>query len=267
MEQIIVLGTGNASTLNCYNTCFLLQHNEEYMLVDTGGGNGILKQLQKAQIDINQIHDVFLTHNHFDHVLGIFWILRVVCRGMSNGAYIGSLNVYCDKEISRLVKEFCIQSLPEDYAKFIDDKVIFHNIINEQEKNIIGYQFTVLDTFSIEGMQYGFQVKLDNGKVLTFLGDVPCSKKRYKDIKNTDWVLHESFCLYKERDVFKPYPKNHTTVKDVCETMELLNVKNLVLWHTEEANLDRRKKLYKKEASTYFSGNVYVPDDLDYIEL
>lgn len=44
MERLIILGTGNASIKNCYNTCFALEYNNEYLFVDAGGENGILKQ-------------------------------------------------------------------------------------------------------------------------------------------------------------------------------------------------------------------------------
>ena len=49
MEKVIILGTGNAGVKNCYNTCFALKNKNEYLLVDAGGGNGILKQLELAQ--------------------------------------------------------------------------------------------------------------------------------------------------------------------------------------------------------------------------
>lgn len=42
MEKLIVLGTGNALATHCYNTCFALQCGADYILVDAGGGNGIL---------------------------------------------------------------------------------------------------------------------------------------------------------------------------------------------------------------------------------
>ena len=49
--------------------------------------------------------------------------------------------------------------------------------------------------------------------------------------------------------------------------MQTLNVKNLVLWHTMDNNISERKRLYTEEAKNYFGGNVYVPNDLDIIEL
>lgn len=44
--ELIVLGTGNATVTRCYNTCFALKQNNAVLLVDAGGGNGILSQLE-----------------------------------------------------------------------------------------------------------------------------------------------------------------------------------------------------------------------------
>lgn len=68
--QIIMLGTGNAGVTRCYNTCFAIRTAENVLLVDAGGGNGILVQLEKAGIAIERIHDMFVTHAHTDHILG-----------------------------------------------------------------------------------------------------------------------------------------------------------------------------------------------------
>ena len=48
MEELYVIGTGNAMVTTCYNTCFALRKGEEYFLVDCGGGNTIMKKLQKT---------------------------------------------------------------------------------------------------------------------------------------------------------------------------------------------------------------------------
>lgn len=48
--EILFLGTGHAISTRCYNTCYVLRQNERYLLVDGGGGNGILRQLQRARL-------------------------------------------------------------------------------------------------------------------------------------------------------------------------------------------------------------------------
>ena len=60
MEKLIVLGTGNAQAIHCYNTCFAMQKGREYFLVDAGGGNGILSALEQAGIPLEHIHHIFL---------------------------------------------------------------------------------------------------------------------------------------------------------------------------------------------------------------
>ena len=47
--KITMLGTGNAVVTECYNTCFVLSDNNNYFLVDGGGGNTLLRQLKNAE--------------------------------------------------------------------------------------------------------------------------------------------------------------------------------------------------------------------------
>ena len=87
MERLIVLGTGNAQAIHCYNTCYAMQKGEEYFLIDAGGGNGILSQLDKAGIPLESIHNIFVTHAHNDHILGMVWMIRMIATSMNKGTY------------------------------------------------------------------------------------------------------------------------------------------------------------------------------------
>ena len=58
MDRLTALGTGNAAVTRCYNTCFLLDLPEGYLLCDAGGGNGILGQLEKAGVDFAHVVEV-----------------------------------------------------------------------------------------------------------------------------------------------------------------------------------------------------------------
>ena len=59
--KITMLGTGHATVTKCYNTCFTISENGKHFLVDAGGGNGILKQLEDANINI-YVEDVEVGH-------------------------------------------------------------------------------------------------------------------------------------------------------------------------------------------------------------
>ena len=76
--------------------------------------------------------------------------------------------------------------------------------------------------------------------------------------------MHEAFCLDSEENIFHAYEKNHSTVKTACIEMNKLDIKNLILYHTEETH-SNKKELYTKEAKDYFNQNVIVPNDLEEI--
>lgn len=78
-------------------------------------------------------------------------------------------------------------------------------------------------------------------------------------------MKHFAFIL--KKDIFKPYEKHHATAKDACINAHKLNVKNIILYHTEDKNLVQRKELYIKEGKEEFKGTIFVPDDLDVISL
>ena len=98
--KLTMLGTGNATVTECFNTCFVFSNEEDmHFLVDTGGGNRILKVLKDCNISLEGIHDIFLTHEHIDHLLGIFWLIRMIGTKMNQGTYQGTLSIYCHSEL------------------------------------------------------------------------------------------------------------------------------------------------------------------------
>ena len=42
-----MLGTGHGFVFDIYNTCFLIKNNNDFLLVDTGGGAEIVRRLEK----------------------------------------------------------------------------------------------------------------------------------------------------------------------------------------------------------------------------
>ena len=61
--NLTLLGTGNAMVTHCYNTCFALDDGGDFLLVDAGGGNGILRQLEQVNLPISRLHHLFITHS------------------------------------------------------------------------------------------------------------------------------------------------------------------------------------------------------------
>ena len=105
--ELTMLGTGNATVTKCYNTCFTIKIGKNILLVDAGGGNGILGQLEKAGIAISEIHDMFVTHAHTDHILGAVWMVRIVMQKMLSGQYTGTFRVYAHDKVLEVLDWIC----------------------------------------------------------------------------------------------------------------------------------------------------------------
>ena len=54
---------------------------------------------------------------------------------------------------------------------------------------------------------------------------------------------------------------------DAARLAQQLDVPHLVLWHTEDAKIENRKQLYVAVARQAYRGDLYVPDDLEVIDL
>lgn len=269
-NQITMLGTGNATVSQIYNTCFVLQTPSTLMLVDAGGGNGILSQLKKVNVQISDIHHLFVTHAHTDHVLGVIWVIRMVaqCKG-----YEGLLHVYGNDKVMKVIKTIIDMILAKKQLTKVAERVVFHQLEDGDCFEVGDMKLECFDIQSTKEKQFGFRAELpssdESGKplVLACLGDEPYNELNRRYIVGADWMMCEAFCLYADRDTFKPYEKCHSTALDAGKLAEELGVKNLILYHTEEKTLANRKENYTREAAENFKGRIFVPDDLEVIEL
>jgi ribonuclease Z len=268
--QITMLGTGNATVSQIYNTCFVLQTPSTLMLVDAGGGNGILAQLKKIHVQISDIHHLFVTHAHTDHVLGGIWVIRMVaqCKG-----YEGLLHVYGNDKVIKVIKTIIDMILAKKQLAKVAERVVFHQLEDGDCFEVGDMKLECFDIQSTKEKQFGFRAELpssdesDKPLVLACLGDEPYNEQNRRYIAGADWMMCEAFCLYADRDTFKPYEKCHSTALDAGKLAEELGVKNLILYHTEEKTLANRKENYTREAAENFKGRIFVPDDLEVIEL
>ncbi len=125
--------------------------------------------------------------------------------------------------------------------------IVDFKVLNDGDKyNINGVDYTFFDIQAKGTKQFGFECSL-NGKRLAFLGDETLNPNLYDRISNFDYVMYEAFCLDSEENIFHAYEKNHSTTRSVGEVMNKLEVKNLILYHTEESHKENRKNYIQKK--------------------
>lgn len=265
--KLTMLGTGNALVTECYNTCYLLEDNNELFMVDAGGGNQVLSQIKRAGYNWMDIRHIFITHKHIDHLLGAIWMTRMICQHMRQGQYEGDAYIYSHKEVIDLLHDMASKLLVKKDIAYLDSRLHFVEVKDQDTIELMGHEIRFFDIKSTKDKQFGYILNMGEGKKILCCGDEPLNKELLEYARNATWIFHEAFCLYSQADIFKPYEKHHSTVKDVCELATNMSIENVLLYHTEDKNLANRKELYTKEAKEYYSGNVYVPEDLEVIEL
>lgn len=267
MEQLTALGTGYAVATRCYTTCFTISDGNEHFMIDTGGGSGVLTNLEKLGISVAQVHHIFLSHRHTDHILGAVWMLRMIGHSMEKGQYQGQLHLYCHQSIAEGLVEMCRFMLPDRLLKLFGTQILFHCLSDGLTFEILGRKTTFFDTRSKKTLQYGVSIQLQNGKQFTYLGDEPYRQDCADYAAQVDYLMHEAMCLESQEEQYHPHRIQHSTVKDAAQCAAQLQAGSLILHHTEDKNLVQRKAAYTAEAQQYFTGTVYVPDDLETIML
>ncbi len=263
-----MLGTGNAAVTKIYNTCFALQRGADTFLVDAGGGNTILSRLEEADIPLASIHDLFVTHAHTDHILGCVWVLRMVSQAMNSGKYAGSLRVWGAKPVLDVLESICRATLPGKVCAHLGVDIELRYLADGDTFDVLGgIRAVSFDIGSTKALQFGFSLSLPDNQSFVCLGDEPFNERTRRYAYAADWLLCEAFCLYEDRARFKPYEKHHSTALDAGKMAADLQVKNLLLYHTEDKTLVLRKISYMQEAAIHFSGVVHVPADLESFEL
>lgn len=266
MTKIIMLGTADASAGKSYNTCFVIKNENNYFLVDTGCSNRVLDNLKYANIELNKIHNVFISHKHMDHLLGLFWILRQITILIKKKEYNGKLNIYCNEEVSNIIMTLYKMLLRKSQADIIDNIINVITVKDNETKVIDGIKYTFFDTKTNEVNLYGFEAIIKNKK-LVFLGDEKCNPINYGRLYNVDCVMHEAFCLEKDKKQSGIGASIHSSVEDVVNNLKGKQIKKLVLYHSKNNDKIDKKFEFEKVGNELFDGKVIVPNDLEIIEL
>lgn len=263
MEKIIMLGTGHAMVTRCYNTCFLVKNDNGTLMVDAGGGNGIITQMERAGEDWRNVNSIFITHAHTDHITGIVWAVRKLSMLYRDG-YDRDVVIYGHDECVSVTRAMCEGMLsalgkPFDYFK---GHLKLHVLSDGDNFTANGMSMTAFDIGSTGKKQFGFRCEYRRGEYLVCLGDESYHDCSERYAKNCDWLMHEAFSAEPAHG-----PQHHGSARRAAQNAAMLGAKNLIMYHTEDGDLAGRKALYTGIAAQEFHGGIYMPDDIEEIEL
>ncbi|MDE7387638.1 MAG: MBL fold metallo-hydrolase [Muribaculaceae bacterium] len=261
MNTITMLGTGSAFPRNFYHSCFLLSDGSDSLLVDGGGGMEVLRRLDRVGMDLCDLHDMFVTHVHTDHIFGAVWVIRRLVQFSLESRYDGPLRVWANAQVTEALRIICRLTLLPAYHERMEQVVEFRTVVPDDEFSVGGMRLRVIDSCSRGCEQSGFIATMPDGQTLAFLGDESLTERNLDTVSGVGHLICGAYCSYADREIFRPYEKHHHTVADVAHRAAMAGVGHLILCHCEDHSPDDRAERYAAEAAEEYAGKVTTPVD------
>lgn len=245
--QLTILGSGNfIPSLSRNPAGYLLQVGEENLIFDFG--SGVLKSLLKAGLDFKRIDNIFLTHDHADHIEALIPFFSVCHIHRET-----DLNIFGFKGVEKFIYGIfgvIIGLNPENY------KINFTEM-NESKIDIDGIKIkSKLVKHSREG-SLGFRVEADE-KIFAYSGDTGACDNLTELAKDADVLVAD--CNFPDELKMA----GHLTPSEAGEIAQKAGVKKLVLSHLSPECDDYD---IQSQAKATFNGEVVVAEDMMKIEI
>lgn len=186
MLKVVILGSGNAFAHgNQYQSAHYIEFNEkDKLLLDCGPA--ILQAVQAAEINIDDLQYLFITHLHGDHLAGIPFLLlhyKYILQRFDNPLQIiGPIGL--TKQLDFLLKG--------NYPNLLDTGQLF-----EIREINIGEELTVLDSITVKSYEafhipnaMGYTISKGELKVI-YSGDNELKPEQLEHFDNGTVLIHE----------------------------------------------------------------------------
>ncbi|MGH3009519.1 MAG: ribonuclease Z [Gaiellaceae bacterium] len=297
--DVVFLGTAaSMPTAQRGPTALLVRRGGERLLFDCG--EGTQRQLQRSSVGLPDLEEIFLTHYHADHFLGLPGMLKTFAlRGRDETP----LTVYGPRGLRELFKRLqpFIGRLPypvtllelEAGETVARGEYAIEPIAVEHGLDALGYALVEPERpgrFDVETadklgvpagpargqLQAGEAVDLDDGRTVTpdevlgearpgrrlvITGDTAPSPAVVEAAHGADLLVHEASFLSEEQE--RARETKHSTAAEAAEVARLAQVRLLALTHVSARYFGPE---LAEEAKTVFPDTV-VPRDFDVIEV
>ncbi len=301
MLRIIFLGTGCMIPTKYRNLLSVaLIYNGDVFLFDCGENTQL--QIKKAKIHLGKIKNIFISHWHGDHVLGLPGLLQT----LNNINVVKEVNIYGPKGSKKFIKNMINSSIVNfkikvnvieinskkkktiletkdyyiySYSLFHSTPVLGYSFVEKDKKNINKEKLEKLNIKSsplLKELKEGKDILIDGkklkskefiftkkGKKISFIFDTIYDEKLINYAKNSDILISESTFLY-SKNKEDAYKNKHMTSLEAGKLAKLSNAKKLILTHFSQRYKDLSE--IKLEAEKEFN-NVIISEDLMEINL
>lgn len=263
MNRLIFLGTGAASSLERQMTSLCFVAGGKAFLIDCGDGTGTLRQLTRAHVPLSSINDIFITHKHRDHVMGVPSLLfHNILIGKSR-----EVRVYGPKQALDILEYVVFETHTYDNAarkRVVFEPLWSHQVVSVFSRPISTVTGVLLTEQDPDFECFAYVVSIGDVKV-AFTGDMVPNPAFEKAVAGVDIIVHE--CFGTSRNSAFTHSVRHSTAKDAGIVAEKAGARMLILTHIPPQRAIGNIEALIREAEHYFSGEILVANDLLEIQL
>ncbi len=277
-DRVILLGTKGGPTPGPYRAApaTVLMIGGRGYLVDCG--NGTANQLAKAGIALPQIDQIFVTHNHSDHVIDV-GTLAVLSWG---SGLTHPLGIHGPAPIAQIVHDQ-IAAMAYDIAirEKEEGRPPLLPLIRVDERTMPGPVFrdhavtvtsALVDHYEVKpAFAYRFDTHgSGGGRSVVISGDTTYSPALVALARGADLLIHEAMYAPAIRDMasenaptlYEHLIRSHSTTQQVGRVAAEAGVKKLVLSHLVPGNPAITDAMWLAGVREHFSGEAVVGRDL-----
>jgi ribonuclease Z len=267
---IRLLGTGGAANEERHQASLLVgsgdSADEGLIMLDTGGGLDVVRQLVAAGYSPTAVRDIFVSHQHLDHVGGLepllLWSVIRTLREHGDPPE-EETRVYAEPRVLFVV-ERVFDAVATAAPRLFGGKLRLAPVADGSVIELrSGARLTtfLVDHLPVEGGAMGCVLELGGVRVV-YSGDTRPTPRLIEVAQNADLLVHEAGGLDARRA--EVHRLGHSTAGDAGRAAKAAGVARLVLTHLPNEAL---AEPMLAEARAAFGGLVDVAHDLERVEL
>jgi ribonuclease Z len=236
----------------------VLNVHERFFLIDCGEGTQI--QFRKFRIRFGRVHQIFISHLHSDHILGLFGYLATqILLGRKK-----EIEIFGPPDLGKLVRNH-FSLFPESLPL----KIVFHPLDQSgifkifEDKAVEVTSFPVKHRIPTWGFLFreklkGRKYELIEPRTFAFCTDTLFDPGLATVFAGCDLLYHEA--TYGHKELSRAVSTFHSTAKQAAEIALLADAKNLVIGHFSARYKDTTELL--NEAREIFPETIEATDGL-----
>jgi ribonuclease Z len=265
--QVTLLGTGTPPpSMERFGPSILVQAGSEILLFDAG--RGCLQRLNQLGVSYNELHALFLTHLHSDHLVGLpdlwltGWLIseRKIPLNVFGPAGTRDMILHLQKAFA-FDKDIRVQNDKQSIegSKLLVREVKQETVYEKNRVKVIAFKVDHYDNIPA----FGYRVEY-NGHSVVLSGDTRYSENLIRFAKGTDLLIHEVVVApetLSKSDRRYNILMQHTTPEEVAKVFNEVKPKLAIYSHISKLYGRTEDDLLKRTKATY-SGQVIIGEDL-----